>query len=168
MITGGAGNDIIHGVGTDTTGTTATTVGHDVAYGGAGNDIIGITGTNFTRIDGGLGADTLKIETTGLTLDLTAMGTRIQNIETFDLGTGTTNTLKLRLSDVINMSEPLAAGEHLAINGGGKVDLFEAIGTTGWSNTGTATQNGVSYNVYHFAGMNTNEELYIQTGITVS
>jgi len=171
IISGGAGNDIIHGIGTDTTGTTSLSVQHDVALGGAGNDTIGIVGTNFTRVDGGLGIDTLAFEGKGMTLDLAAYGKRVQGFEKFDLGQSGSNTLKLRLSDVLNEADSLTSTLHMTISGDSTstVVLAEPLGASGWQQSGSQTVNGVTYDVWHNTTMGTNTmaDLLIQHGVNV-
>ncbi|WP_313465982.1 beta strand repeat-containing protein, partial [Pseudomonas nitroreducens] len=176
IISGGQGNDIIHGIGTDTTGTTDTSVQHDVAMGGAGNDTIGLVGTTFTRVDGGLGIDTLKFEASGLQLDLTSYGTRVKGFEIFDLGSSQegsgNNTLSLRLSDVLKQVDTTSVEvPNLMIKGDGTstVDLAETVGSGGWEVSGSKTVNGVDYDIWHNASMgsNTNADLLIQHGINV-
>ena len=176
IISGGQGNDIIHGIGTDTTGTTDTSVQHDVAMGGAGNDTIGLVGTTFTRVDGGLGIDTLKFEASGLQLDLTSYGTRVKGFEIFDLGSSQegsgNNTLSLRLADVLKQVDTTSAEvPNLMIKGDGSstVDLAETVGSGGWAVSGSKTVNGVDYDIWHNASMgsNTNADLLIQHGINV-
>ena len=96
VMIGGQGGDLLIGNG-----------GADVLRGGAGDDILRI-GDDFSgRFDGGLGDDTLALQNTGLSLDLTAIGnTRITGIETIDLtGSGSNNTLTLAASDVAAMSD---------------------------------------------------------------
>ena len=104
-LVGGAGDDAIYGNG-----------GADVMYGGAGNDVFYVNQDNisqlsqgvaasgrFARIDGGGGVDTLSLDGTGITLDLTQIAnTRLQSIEKINLGTG--NTLKVSWKDIQNMS----------------------------------------------------------------
>ncbi|WP_171049448.1 Ig-like domain-containing protein [Pseudomonas nicosulfuronedens] len=176
IISGGQGNDIIHGIGTDTTGTTDTSVQHDVAMGGAGNDTIGLVGTTFTRVDGGLGIDTLKFEASGLQLDLTSYGTRVKGFEIFDLGSSQegsgNNTLSLRLADVLKQVDTTSAEvPNLMIKGDGSstVDLAETVGSGGWEVSGSKNVNGVDYDIWHNASMgsNTNADLLIQHGINV-
>ncbi len=171
FITGGQGNDIIHGIGTDTTGSTATTIQHDVALGGQGDDTIGITGTTFTRINGGFGVDTLAFEGTGMVLNLATEGLRVQGFEKFDLGTSGSNTLRLRLADVLNEPESLTSSLHLMINGDATntVDLAETIGVGNWQTSSTQVVSGVTYDVWHNAtlGANTLADILIKQGIHV-
>lgn len=165
-IAAGQGNDIIQGIGTDTTGNSNSSTLHDVAYGGTGNDQIGLIGTNFTRIDGGLGFDTLKFETTGLSLDFTQFGNKIQGFESIDMGAS--NTLKISLADVLTQPDTLSLGQHFTLKGtSGTVDLHEAIDSNHWSTASTAQVSGIDYNVYHYKDMNAEVDLYIQTSLTV-
>jgi predicted RNA-binding protein with TRAM domain len=135
-LVGGNGNDTLVGNG-----------GADVLYGGAGNDIIQLNASNLAalaanfgvggndtqlaRINGGAGLDILKLDGSGLTLDLTAISnqagitpassSRIESMETIDLsGTGN-NTLILKTEDVLDIS-----GSNL-INSGNQAAL-------GWTN----------------------------------
>ena len=106
---GGAGNDAIYGNG-----------GADVMYGGAGNDTfylkqsnidqlkLGISSSSgrLARIDGGGGTDTLTIDGSQITLDLTLVAnSRLQSIEKINLGAlNSNNTLKVSWSDVQNLA----------------------------------------------------------------
>ena len=134
------------------------------------DDTIALSGTNFTRVDGGAGIDSLRFDFSATTVDLATMGNKIKGFEQFDLGSGG-NTLKLRLGDVLNQSDETGAGTKMMINGSsGTVDLAEVIGAGGWSNTGTTTVNGNTYNIYHYAGVgaSTENDLWIQQGLTVN
>ncbi len=176
ILSGGQGNDIIHGIGTDTTGTTDTSVQHDVAMGGAGDDTIGLEGTTFTRVDGGLGVDTLLFESGGHALNLTEYGTRVKGFEIFDLGSSEAgsgnNTLSLRLADVLSQVDTKDDGlGNLTIKGDSTstVDLAETVGEGGWAVSGSTTVDGVAFDIWHNAtmGSNTNADLLIQHGINV-
>ncbi|WP_272867681.1 Ig-like domain-containing protein [Crenothrix polyspora] len=171
-ISGGLGNDSITGIGTDTTGTTATTTLHDVAYGGQGNDHIALAGTNFTRVDGGLGIDTLGLTgATALSLDLTPYNTRVKGFEKFDLGASDSvgHTLSMRLADVLNEPGTNALGHIEVVGGAGdKVDLS---GEGSWTTATTQAASGVTYNVYHNSALdaaNTKGDVWVQQGVTVN
>ena len=116
---GGAGDDSIRGNG-----------GADVMYGGAGDDVFYLNADNtnqlkspmqangrLARIDGGGGIDTLSLDGTDITLDLTSISnTRLQSIEKINL-VGSGNTLKVSWQDIQNMTA---------------MNLFNNT-TTGWS-----------------------------------
>ena len=111
---GDAGNNILTGGG-----------GADVLYGGNGNDTFILNASNvlalsnplggatqLARVDGGGGFDTIQIDGSSITLDLTAIAnqgastpgstSRINSIERIDLGSG--NAIKLALKDVLDMA----------------------------------------------------------------
>jgi uncharacterized protein (DUF2141 family) len=104
-IVGGAGDDTIFGNG-----------GADVIYGGAGNDVIYLNKNNIeqlslpisdtgrlARVDGGGGIDTLSIDGTNITVDLTHIANnRLQSIEKINLGSN--NTLKVSWKDVQDLT----------------------------------------------------------------
>jgi hypothetical protein len=118
-LVGGAGNDTLTGNG-----------GADVIYAGAGNDLIVLNSSNIaallegyngadkqlSRVDGGTGFDTLKLDGTGIAFDLLQIanqgadgsieggGSRIESIEAIDLTGSGNNTLTLTLQDVLDMA----------------------------------------------------------------
>jgi len=182
IATGSGNNAWVHGIGTDTTGGASTGVQHDAVNGGRGDDHIGIIGTTFTGIDGGGGQNTLVFEASNLTLDLTQMGLRVQNITQFDLNNQshsaaadpknlfadatTGNTLKLTLADVVRESDGVASAKMSILgNSSSTVDLTDA----GWAIASTQNTGGVNFDVYHNAAMgsNTVADLLIQQGVHV-
>jgi len=104
LLTGTIGADVmVAGLGDDTV---IGGGGADVLRGGGGDDLLSIGDTSFARIDGGAGHDTVALEGSGDTLDLTLLGsTEIQGVEAFDLsGTGA-NQLVLNTQDVLQLSD---------------------------------------------------------------
>ena len=137
-IVGGRGDDLLLG-----------NVGRDVLYGGAGNDVLAISTLDFMRVDGGTGLDTLRLDSAGLILDLSAItDTRLNSIETIDIrGTGA-NTLKVTPQDVLNLVEDQVSSDgrqtlRVLRDGNDTVDIG-----SGWYNIGTVTQGGVRFTVY--------------------
>jgi len=192
IATGSGNNDWVHGIGTDTTGKPAGdwSVQHDAVNGGKGNDYIGIAGTNFTSIDGGGGWNTLVFEKSGLTLDLTQMGLRVQNIGQFDLSNSlhtaaadprnlfadhtTGNTLKLSLSDVLSENSAASpSSPHMTIWGDGSstvvLDGTSSLAGSGWMISGWQPIGSETFAVYHNTSMgsSTAADLLIQQGVQV-
>ncbi|QFZ84367.1 hypothetical protein GFK26_17160 [Variovorax paradoxus] len=136
---GGAGNDTFTQVGTS-----------DVVHGGAGDDVIRVNSGDFTRIEGGLGIDTLVMDGKSMHIDLSALGMKVQGFERFDLGAGG-NTLALSAADVLAggaRDMVTADGKvQMLVNGAnGDVDLLG--GSDGWSQGSNTTVGDVTYTVY--------------------
>jgi hypothetical protein len=93
VMIGGQGDDLLIGNG-----------GADILYGGAGNDILAISDANFKRIDGGSGIDTLRLDASNLTLDLTQIAdSKMQSLEQIDLRGAGQQTLSFNLTDFLNL-----------------------------------------------------------------
>jgi Ca2+-binding RTX toxin-like protein len=141
LLTGTAANDVlVGGMGDDTlTGGG----GADVLYGGAGDDILGISDTSFKRINGGTGNDTLRLDGSGISLNLTTLANnKIMGIEQIDLtGTGN-NTLTLSKLDLQHLSD---SGNQLIVlgNAGDVVNSADI-----WTANGTTNINGNTYNIF--------------------
>jgi len=167
-IAAGAGNDSITAGG-----------GADVIYGGAGNDVITLNASNLTnlaasRIDGGSGLDTLKLDasTAGMTLDFAGLGSQaIKGIEMIDLSNGMANTAKFSLANLRGMHDEggMLGGviNRLLVNGDAGDVAQLAFGSGTWSASGTETVNSVAYNVY-VNSMDTQDKLLVQQGMTTS
>jgi Ca2+-binding RTX toxin-like protein len=148
VLMGGLGNDTLTGDG-----------GADVLSGGAGNDTLVVAAANFQRVDGGLGSDTLRFEFAG-SIDLTTMGnSRIQGIETLNLGTGN-QTLKLNLSDVLSMAD--ATAHSLKIDGT-TGDAVQLATGEGW----TQGANAAGYTAWSATGVNA-FTLYVQDNVSAA
>ena len=188
VIAGGAGNDTI-----------SLSRGGSVALGGAGDDTLvigigflleGLAGAvdgRISHLDGGSGVDTLKIDGSGIVLDLTALQNpgmgllhgvgRLSGIERVDLTGSGDNRLKISIDDIMDMSSAnlfnsgngwtgLAATEnlHQMVVAGNAGDRVELASQTGWSHGGDATLDGVVYHIVTNASAGA--ALYIQDGVT--
>ena len=82
--------------------------GADVLRGGKGDDTLAIPDTDFSgtrRLVGGSGTDTLRLDGTGITLDLTTiLDNRIVDVEVIDISGSGNNSLTLDFQEVINIS----------------------------------------------------------------
>lgn len=180
-LAGNAGNDTLQALG-------AT-----VLLGGSGSDIFvldaamisalqtdGLNNGVYARIDGGSGTafkDTIQVISD---LNLTtidnqgkdAIGlSRLESIEIIDLITSSlSQKLTLTSKDVIDMSASNAfatTGRHqLLVKGaaGDSVDLFDAAGTTGWTQSGTLSYESLIFNTWNHTSLAT---VYVQQGMAV-
>ena len=135
---GGAGDDTLIGNG-----------GADVLRGGAGDDVLAfgnnLGDANFAVIDGGLGTDTLRLNS-GLTLDLTSIpNNRLDSIEIIDLN-DTISTLILATDDILNIVGS-SAQNTLRINGG-STDTLDISQTGFFDRELTETIGDTDYQIY--------------------
>ena len=97
ILVGGLGNDTLIGDGRS-----------DVLRGGEGNDTLAIPDADFSdtrRLVGGSGTDTLRLDGSGIRLDLTRISdNRIVNVEVIDISGRGANTLHLNFREVVNLS----------------------------------------------------------------
>ena len=151
--TGNAGDDSFTAIATD-----------DVVRGGAGDDMISVTALDFAAIDGGTGQDTLVLDGADLALDLTGPGNAgVDSVEVFDLsGTGA-NSLVLDALAVFDVTEEREGG-MASLDVLGDVDDRVDLSGSNFALTGTATEDGVTYNVYRDG----NAQLRIEEGVMVT
>jgi hypothetical protein len=160
----GAGDDTLTGNG-----------GMDVLNAGAGNDTIIInadniaalaqTGTgNRARVDGGGNIDTLTLDGSGLTLDLTNISNaRIQDIEKIDITGSGNNTLILNLNDLFDASTSTNILKVLGNSG-------DSVNASGFAKISNAeTEGSITYDVYTHSSANTdaNAALWVQQDVGV-
>ncbi len=132
-LSGGAGDDKFYGYG-----------GDDVLRGGAGDDIIVFDSADVSEVDGGSGTDTLRVDGSGASVDLTQIADGvITGIERIDLtGTGN-NSLNLNLTDLLALSDH---SNTLTVIG----DAGDSVSTadSGWTSAGPVDLGGVFYDSY--------------------
>jgi hypothetical protein len=160
----GAGNDTLIGNG-----------GMDVFNAGAGKDTIVINASNIValaqtsvgnraRVDGGGNIDTLELDGSGLTLDLTNISNiRIQDIEKIDITGSGNNTLILNLNDVLDASTSTNILKVLGNSG-------DSVNASGFAKiSGARTESSITYDVYTHSSANTdaNAALWVQQDVGV-
>ena len=154
QIIGGAGDDTLIGNG-----------GADVLRGGAGDDVFEISSADFAVIDGGLGIDTLRLDSM-MTLDLRNIpNNRVDSIEIIDLN-DTTSTLTLATGDILNIvgSE---AQNTLRIDGS-STDTLD-LSNVAFFDSGD-TETGTDYQIYlpdPLLGLNNSVALLVNTDVRV-
>lgn len=125
VMIGGRGNDVLLSNG-----------GADVLRGGQGNDAFVLSDLLFRRIVGGTGFDTLRLDGSGFSLNLTTLAnSRLSGIEEIDLTGSGDNTLTLNALEVLNLSSESNAlvvrsnpGDIINIGSGWTPQAAEAIG----------------------------------------
>ncbi len=112
------------------------------------------------QIDGGLGQDTLRLATSGMTLDLTTIADAlIRGIEVIDLGGFGINSLVLTALDLGHLS---TSSSTLRVDGASG-DSVTSTGQ-GWTPGETVTINTIDYNSFTRGGFT----LYTHPDITAS
>jgi uncharacterized repeat protein (TIGR01451 family) len=102
-LNGNSGNDVM--IGDRGADTMIGAGGVDVMRGGEGNDTLAIGDLNYRRLVGGRGTDTVRLDTSGVTWDLTTRAdNRILGVEIINLSGSGANTLTLNAREVLNIS----------------------------------------------------------------
>ncbi|CAB5498340.1 beta strand repeat-containing protein [Bathymodiolus thermophilus thioautotrophic gill symbiont] len=162
-----ADNDILIGNG-----------GMDVFNAGSGDDTIIINASNIaalaqmgagnrSRVDGGGNTDTLKLDGSDLTLDLTNISNRrIQDIEVIDITGSGNNTLKLNLNDLLDSSSSTNILKVIG-NSGDKVDI--TVDSTHFIKGTGITQGSIQYDVYAHsrADSDAHAALWVQQDVSI-
>ena len=171
QIVAGAGDDTITGGG-----------GADVLYGGSGNDTFVLNASNVSafaatsssqsimRVDGGTGLDVLRLDGSGITLDLTAIThADLRSVEHFDITGSGNNTLRLSMRDVFDLGSNNAFDVNNAATDtrvqlmitGDAGDAVQLTDLGSWTAGSTYSYGGETYRIYN-AG---NLQLLIDTAI---
>jgi hypothetical protein len=161
VFAGAGGDDALTGaaapetfVGAQGDDTVAGGGGADVFQGGEGDDVLAVESIDFFLADGGNGADTLRLDGAGLTLDLATLDdNRRRGIEQLDIAGSGDNGLILGVRDVLNLSD---GSNEVLVKGdaGDSADIGPGwtVATSGGGNgDGTSTIDGQTYQI-HAAG----------------
>ena len=163
LITGNTGRNILRGGGGNDT--LDGGAGNDTLVGGAGADtLLGGDGDDALAyalpdglVDGGAGTDTLRIDGSGITLDLTGLaGTVIREVEGVNLTGSGNNTLTVSAQQVLDLS---TTSNTLTVDGNAG-DIVNA--GSGWT-AGLDQVTGA--NTYHSYTQN-GATLLVDTDIT--
>jgi Ca2+-binding RTX toxin-like protein len=147
IIAGAQGDDTLIGGG-----------GADLLNGGAGDDLLAIADVGFRKLLGGGGTDTVRLDGTGNTLDLTATPDLfVTNIEAFDLN-GNGNALVLDRLEVLNIDDN---SNTLTVFG----DATNGVrGDLTGATAGQTTVGGVTFNSFTVGSA----ELLVQSAVDAS
>jgi hypothetical protein len=155
VMLGAQGNDTLLGNG-----------GIDVLNGGEGDDLVALLdpsfldgfGTGGGRVLGGTGVDMLRLDGTGVSLDLTAIPEpRLQSIEQIDLG-GNDNALALDVLEILNLDD---ASNTLTVVGD---DTNAVSGSLPGAMEGNVSVGGLDFTTFSVG----EAELLVLSGIDTS
>ena len=140
ILVGGLGNDVLDGAG-----------GADVLRGGGGDDTL-VWRDGLRDVDGGSGLDALRIDGSGVALDLTLIANnRITGIERIDLTGNGNNSLTLDIRDVLALPDGTGAFRdtttHELLIDGNSGDSVSSVGQ-GWVAGDQITVQGTLYASY--------------------
>jgi hypothetical protein len=152
VLIGGAGDDTLEGNG-----------GADIVRGGQGDDVISVTDIAFTDIDGGTGADTLRLSGSGITLDLTTLdNTSLTNIERIDLN-ASGNTLTLNAIELLRLSP---TSNTLRVLGDDMLDTV-TLTDTGWRFAGSSSDALGAYDIFIKGEATLQVPLWMRIGVPI-
>ena len=138
VITGNDGSNILAGGGGNDT--LSGGAGNDTLSGGAGNDTL-IWDAADGSIQGGADTDTLRIDGSGVVIDLTAISdTKITDVEIINFAGSGGHLLSLALGDVLAMS---SATDTLFISAGSAGNSVDITDFGGWASV-TSDVSGYS------------------------
>jgi Ca2+-binding RTX toxin-like protein len=150
---GSAGNDTLTGAG-----------GADSIRAGAGDDTIGVSDALFSRVSGGRGEDTLRIDGAGINLNFANIAQNtVTEIERIDLTGSGNNSLTVSKLDIFDMMETREGGMAVLRVTGDAGDATY-LSDAGWSASGQLSESGVTFNIY----TNGNALAYVQNGVSVT
>ncbi len=131
------------------------------------DDVFGLTSANVAALESGVidfdgEHEAISFDGSGLSLDLTALSNDIFNsVEMVDLG-GNGNSLTLNIDDLVDLA---SSTDQLLINGGATDTVVaDSMGQGSFTQTGTTSISGVSYDIYTSGSAS----LYIEENVNVS
>ncbi len=113
-----------------------------------GDDAIVVADASFRKIDGGSGADTLRLTLSGGSLDFSAiLPAKVNSIEAIDLSAAGSQSLTLSALDLFDLSDDRAAASRAYTVHGNSSDSVSTL-DSGWSNMGSTGIGGETYTIF--------------------